>query len=180
MTSPWHRTPLWALMMIGHGCRSLRGIVLLWHQALTGEMSQLPAVEARKVTVGSLLWWPDCILLWRWGRSAVELLLLLLLLRLLLLKLPRLELWVIAPILLLLWSTQLTPGGIYTMRYLGGAPLELPLAVDPGIILFLFFSSASAMAFIILSWSMAALANSLYDKLERCTRCSYRWTVSPA
>jgi hypothetical protein len=37
------------------------------------------------------------------------------------------------------------------MRYLGGAPLELPLIEDPGIILFLFFSSASAMAFIILS-----------------------------
>jgi hypothetical protein len=42
------------------------------------------------------------------GRSTVELLLLLLL-RLLLLKLPRLELWVIAPILLLLWPTQMTP-----------------------------------------------------------------------
>jgi hypothetical protein len=34
----------------------------------------------------------------------------LLLLLLLLLQLPRLELWPIAPILLLLWSTQLTPG----------------------------------------------------------------------
>jgi hypothetical protein len=39
----------------------------------------------------------------------VELLLLLLLLQLLLLELPWLELWAIAPILLLLWSTQLTP-----------------------------------------------------------------------
>jgi hypothetical protein len=72
------------------------------------------------------------------------------------------------------------PGGVYTMRYFGGAPLELPLPADLGIILFLFFSSASATAFIIISWSMAALANSLYDKLERCTRCSYRWMVSPA
>jgi hypothetical protein len=72
-------------------------------------MSQLPAVEARKVMVGSLLWRPDYNLLWQWSRSMVELLLLLLLLRLLLLELPRLELWVIAPILLLLWSTQLTP-----------------------------------------------------------------------
>jgi hypothetical protein len=74
-------------------------------------MSQLPAVEAWEATIGSLLWWPDCNLLWWWGRSTVELLLLLLLLllRLLLLELPRLELWVIAPILLLLWSTQLTP-----------------------------------------------------------------------
>jgi hypothetical protein len=37
------------------------------------------------------------------------------------------------------------------MRYFGGAPLELPLPADPGIIFFLFFSSAAAMAFIILS-----------------------------
>jgi hypothetical protein len=55
------------------------------------------------------------------------------------------------------------------MRYLGGAPLELPLPADPGIILFLFFSSASATTFIILSWSMVALANSLYDKLVEYT-----------
>jgi hypothetical protein len=66
------------------------------------------------------------------------------------------------------------------MWYFGGAPLKLPLPTDPGIILFLFFSSASATAFIILSWSMAALANSLYDKLERCTRRSCRWMVNPA
>jgi hypothetical protein len=59
-------------------------------------MPQLPTVEAWNATIGSLLWW--------WGRSTVEMLLLLLLLRLLLLELPRLELWVIAPILLLLWS----------------------------------------------------------------------------
>jgi hypothetical protein len=50
------------------------------------------------------------------------------------------------------------------MRYFGGALLELPLSADPGIILFLFFSSASATTFIILSWLMAALANSLYNK----------------
>jgi hypothetical protein len=53
------------------------------------------------------------------------------------------------------------------MRYFAGAPLELPLLADPGIILFLFFSSASTTAFIILSRSMASLANSLYNKLER-------------
>jgi hypothetical protein len=72
-------------------------------------MSQLPTVEARKVTVGSLLWWSDCNLLWWWGKSMIELLLLLLLLRLLLLELLWLELWEIAPVLLLLWSMQLTP-----------------------------------------------------------------------
>jgi hypothetical protein len=67
-------------------------------------------VEAWKVVGRKLLWRPDDSLLWLWSRSTIELLLLLLL-RLLLLKLPRLELWLIAPILLLLllWSTQLTP-----------------------------------------------------------------------
>jgi hypothetical protein len=30
-SSPWCRTSLWALMMIGHARRSLRGIALLWH-----------------------------------------------------------------------------------------------------------------------------------------------------
>jgi hypothetical protein len=45
-------------------------------------------------------------------------------------------------------GTQL---GVYTMQYFGGAPLEPQLAEDTGIILFLFFSSASAMTFISLS-----------------------------
>jgi hypothetical protein len=71
-------------------------------------MSQHSTVEAWKAVVGSPLWWPDCNLLRRWGRITVELLLLLSL------ELPRLEFWAIAPILLLLWSTQLTPRwGIY-------------------------------------------------------------------
>jgi hypothetical protein len=37
------------------------------------------------------------------------------------------------------------------MWYFRGALLELPLPVDLGIILFLFFSSTSVMTFIILS-----------------------------
>jgi hypothetical protein len=49
-----------------------------------------------------LLWWPDGSLLRWWSRGMVELLLLLLL-QLLLLELPWLELWAMAPILLLLW-----------------------------------------------------------------------------
>jgi hypothetical protein len=65
------------------------------------------------------------------------------------------------------------------MQYFGGALLELPLLADPGTILFLLFSSASATAFIILSWSTAALTNLLYDKLERCIKHSCRWMVSP-
>jgi hypothetical protein len=74
-----------------------------------------------------------------------------LLLRLLLLELSRLELWAIALVLLLLRLAQLTPKWGIHLRYLGGALLELPLPADPGIILFLFFSSASVTAFIILS-----------------------------
>jgi hypothetical protein len=108
----------------------------------------LPQVEAWKVASGRLLWWPDDRLLRWWSRSTVELLLLLWLLRL---ELPRLILWVIALILLLLWSTQLTPKwGIHHAVY-RRAPLELPLLADVGIIFFLFFSSTTAIAFINLS-----------------------------
>jgi hypothetical protein len=71
-------------------------------------VSQLSAVEAWKTVTGCLLWRPDSNLLQWWGRSTVELLLLPLLLWLWSLKLPRLELRVIAPVLLLLWLTQLT------------------------------------------------------------------------
>jgi hypothetical protein len=168
-----------APLLIDHGCRSSRRVTLLRQAALSSKVVHLPTVETWKVAGGKVLWLPNGSLLWRWSRGMIELLLLLLL-RLLPLELPWLEFWAMAPILLLLWLTQLTPGGVYTMQYLGGAPLELPLPVDPGIIVFLLFSSASATAFIILSWSMAALANSLYDKLERCTRRSCRWMVSPA
>jgi hypothetical protein len=52
-------------------------------------------------------------------------------------------------------------GGVYTMRYLEGALPNPPLPEDAGMILFLFFSSATAMAYIVLSWSMAALTKSL-------------------
>jgi hypothetical protein len=64
------------------------------------EVSHLSTVVAQKAVGRSLLWQPYGSLLWRWSRSMVELLLLLL--RLLLLELPLLELWVIAPITLLL------------------------------------------------------------------------------
>jgi hypothetical protein len=47
------------------------------------------------------------------------------------------------------------------MRYLEGALPDPPLPEDAGMILFLFFSSATAMAYIVLSWSMAALTKSL-------------------
>jgi hypothetical protein len=69
--------------------------------AFSSKVAHLLAVEAWNVAGGKLLWRPDGSLLWWWSRSTIELLLL----WLLLLELPRLELWVTAPILLLLWST---------------------------------------------------------------------------
>jgi hypothetical protein len=81
----------------------------------SSKVAHLPTVEAWKVAGGKPLWWPNGSLLWRWSRGTVELLLFLLL-QLLLLELSWLELWVMAPILLLLWSTQLTPWwGIHHM-----------------------------------------------------------------
>jgi hypothetical protein len=86
---------------------------LLGLAAFTSEVPPLPTVKAWKVAHGKLLWWSNGSLLWRWSRGTVELLLLLLL-WLLLLKLPLLVLWAVAPILLLLWTVQLTPRwGIY-------------------------------------------------------------------
>jgi hypothetical protein len=77
-----------------------------WAGGIPNEVAQLPTVEAWKVVGGKLLWWPDGSLL-RWCNSGtVELLLLWLLL---LLELSRLKLWAMAPVLLLLWLTQLTP-----------------------------------------------------------------------
>jgi hypothetical protein len=49
------------------------------------------------------------------------------------------------------------------MRYFRGTPLELP-PEDPGMVHFLFFSSVASQAFMVPSWSMVALASSLYDK----------------
>jgi hypothetical protein len=90
-----------APLLIDHRCRTSRRVALLRHAAFSSKVAHLPAVEAWKVAGGKLLWWPDGSLLWRWSRGTVELLLLLL-------ELPRLELWAMAPILLLMWSTQLT------------------------------------------------------------------------
>jgi hypothetical protein len=89
---------------------------LLGLAALLNKVPHLPVVVPGKDTGGKLLWWSDGSLLQWWGRSTVELLLLCLL------ELPWLELWAIAPVLLWLWSVQLTLAGVCTMRYLGGAP----------------------------------------------------------
>jgi hypothetical protein len=92
-----------APLLIDHGCWSSWRIALLGQTTFSSKVLHLPTVEAWKVVGGKLLWWPDGSLLWRRCRGTVELLLLLL-------ELPWLELWVIDPILLLLWLTQLTPG----------------------------------------------------------------------
>jgi hypothetical protein len=80
-----------------------------WAGGILSEVAHLTAVEAWNVAGRKLLWWPDGSLLRWWDRGTVELLLLLLLRQLLLLELSWLKLWVMAPVLLLLWSTQLTP-----------------------------------------------------------------------
>jgi hypothetical protein len=95
-----------APLLIYHGCRSSQRAALLGQATFLSEVTHLPAVEAWKVAGRKLLWWSDDSLLRWWGRGTVELLLLRLLL---LLELSRLKLWAMAPILLLLWSTQLTP-----------------------------------------------------------------------
>jgi hypothetical protein len=94
-----------APLLIDHGCQSLRRVALLGQVALSSEVAYLPAVEAWKVTGRNLLWWPNGSLLQRWSRGTVELLLL----QRLVLELSCLELLAMAPILLLLWSMQLTP-----------------------------------------------------------------------
>jgi hypothetical protein len=102
MTHTWCRTLLMAPLLIDHGCRSSRRVALLGQTTFSSKVAHFPTVEAWKVAGRKLLGRPDGSLLRRWSRGTVKLLLLLL-------ELPRVELWVIAPILLLLWSMQLTP-----------------------------------------------------------------------
>jgi hypothetical protein len=138
-------------------------------------------VEAWKVVGRKLLWRPDDSLLWLWSRSTIELLLLLLL-RLLLLKLPWLELWLIAPILLLLllWSTQLIPRwGIHhvvhgrstarTITASGSKHHLCPL---------LLINLRNGLHHSLLI--NVTLIISLYDGLMNYFRRSCRWMVSPA
>jgi hypothetical protein len=111
-----------APLLIDHGCQSSRRVALLGQASFSSEVAHLPTVEAWKDAGGKQLWWPDGSLMRWWSRGTVDLLLLLLL-RLLLLQLSRLELWAMAPILLLMWSMLLTPRWVYTMRYFRVAPL---------------------------------------------------------
>jgi hypothetical protein len=91
-----------APLLIDHGCQSLWRVALLGQASFSIEVAHLPAVEAWNVAGGKLLWWPDGSRLRQWSRGTVEPLLLLL-------ELQQLELWAMAPILLLMWSMQLTP-----------------------------------------------------------------------
>jgi hypothetical protein len=108
MASPWCMTLLMAPLLVDHECRGSRRAALLGLAAFSSKVAHHTTVEAWEVAGRKMLWRHNGSLLWWWSRSMVELLLLLLL-WLLLLELPWLELWVLAPILLLLWSTQLTP-----------------------------------------------------------------------
>jgi hypothetical protein len=116
-----------------------------------GEVADFPAIVARVTDRRKLLWRPDChlllLLLLCW-QSVVVLLLLLL--------------WAIAPEL---WrrAARLSRGWCVDHAVFQGAPLELP-PEGPDTALFLFFSSAASHAFMVPSWSIAALASSLYDR----------------
>jgi hypothetical protein len=125
-----------APLLSDNGCRSSRRVALLGLGTFSHKVAHLPAFEAWNVTSGKLLWWPDGSLLWRWNRGTVELLLLL---RLLLLELPWLELWVIAQILLLLWSTQLTPSWGIHHAVLGRSTARTTIASGSRHHLFPFF-----------------------------------------
>jgi hypothetical protein len=167
-----------APLLIDHGCQSSRRVALLGQAAFSSILAHLLPVEAWKVADRKLLWWPDGSLLRWWSRGMTELLLLLL--RLLLLEVPRLEFWAIAPILLLSWSTQLTP-----KRGIHHVVLGRSIART---------TSASGSRHHPLSLFLISLSNNLrhpllvdgctrhplFDKLANCTRRSYRWMVSPA
>jgi hypothetical protein len=64
------------------------------------------------------------------------------------------------------------------MQYFKGGPPDQP-PKDPGMVLFLFFSSDSTHAFMVPSWSMAVLANSLKVRLGDRFRQSCSCMVSP-
>jgi hypothetical protein len=166
-----------APLLIDHGCRSSQQVALLGQTTFSSKVAHFPLVEAWKVASGKLLWWSVGSLLWRWSRGMVELLLLLL--RLLLLELPWVELWAIAPILLLLWLTQLTPRWGIHHAILGRSTARTTTASGSKhhpLPLFLIGLSNVLRHPLLVD---GALANSLYDKLERCTRYSCRWMVSP-
>jgi hypothetical protein len=159
-----------APLFVDHGCQSSRCVALLGLGAFSSKVAHLLAIEAWKVAGGKLLWWPSGSLLWQWSRSTVELLLQLGLL----LELPRLELWLTAPTLLLLWSTQLTPMWVIHHAVLGRSAARtsttsrsrhhfLPL-------LLINFNNSLHHSLL----SMATLTNTLYDRLTNCIWCSCR------
>jgi hypothetical protein len=113
-----------------------------------GEVADFPAIVAWVTGRRNLLGWPDChllLLLLCWQSMVVLLLL-----------------WVIAPELR--WrAAWLSRGWGVDHAVLQEALLEPP-PEGPNTALFLFFSSAASQAFMVPSWSIVALASSLYDR----------------
>jgi hypothetical protein len=91
------------------------------------------------------MWWPDGSLLQWWGRSTVELL------PLCLLELLQLELWAIAPVMLLLRLAQLTPRWGIHHALLGRSTVRTTTASKSRYHLLSLFFIGLTMAFIILS-----------------------------
>jgi hypothetical protein len=150
--------PLLTPMLVHPNSWNTRCIAQPRLMTVLGEVANFLAIVARVTGRRRLLGWPDCqllLLLLCWWSVVVLLLLLLL--------------WAIAPELR--WrAAGLSRGWGVDHAYFRGALLEPP-PEGPDTTLFLFFSSAASQAFMVPSWSMAALANSLYDRFwERIRR----------
>jgi hypothetical protein len=137
----------------------MRCIAQLGLMTVLGEVADFATVVAWITGRCKLLWWPDChllLLLLLYWQSAIVLLLLL---------------WAVS---LELWrrAARLSCGWGLDHAVLRGALLELP-PEGPDTALFLFFSSGTSQAFMVTSWSMVALASSLYDKFCERIKQSY-------
>jgi hypothetical protein len=141
--SPRCWAPLLASMLIHPNCCEVRSSALLGLTAVFGEVTDLPAFVARVTSRRELLWWWCCccagggqLYCCCYGR------------------LPQ------------ICSKDLRgcpAGGVQIMRYFRRSTARTASGGSwHG--RFLFFSSATSQAFMVPSWSMAALASSLYGK----------------
>jgi hypothetical protein len=134
-------------MLVHPNSRNMRCIAQLRLTSVLGEVADFPIVVAQVTGRCKLLWWPDCHLLLLCWQSVIVLLLLL--------RVVTPELWWRAARLSRWW----------------GVDHALLRGITARTTLFLFFCSAASHAFMVPSWSMAALASSLYDKFwERIRR----------
>jgi hypothetical protein len=151
-------------MLVHPNSWNTRCIILLRLTTVLREVADFSIIVARVTDRCKLLWWPDChlLLLLLWWRSAVVLLLLL--------RAVAPELW---------WrATWLSRRWCIDHAVLRGSTIRTASRGSRHA-LFLFFSSATSHAFMVPSWSMAALANSLHDRFWERIRRSYSWIVSP-